>query len=53
MIDLEEFLPQLNVSIWDGSNEPLLDLKLNGGITTVAYLCMVGKLAYPVYEFIN
>ena len=53
MIDLEEFLLQLNVSIWDGLNEPALHLKLDGSIATIAYLCMVGELAYPVYEFIN
>ena len=53
MTDLEEFLLQLNVSIRDGSNEPALDLKLNGGITTIAYLCTAGELAFPVYEFID
>ena len=53
MIDLENFLPQLDVSIWDGSNEPALDLELNGSITTIAYLCMVGELSYPIYEFVN
>ena len=51
--DLEECLLQLNVGIRDGSNEPALDLKLNGSIATIAYLCTVGKLAYPVYKFIN
>ena len=53
MIDLEELILQLDVSIRDGSNEPALDFELNGGIATIAYLCPVGKLAYPVYEFIN
>ena len=53
MTDFEEFLPQLDVSIWDGSNEPALDLKLDGSIATIAYLCTAGELAYPVYEFVN
>ena len=53
MIHLEELLLQLNVGIRDGSDEPVLDFKLNGGITTIAYLCLVGKLAYAVYEFID
>ena len=53
MIDLEELLLQLNISIRDRLNEPVLDFKLNGGITTITYLCTVGKLAYPVYEFID
>ena len=53
MILLGELLPQLNVSIRDGLNEPALDFKLNGGIATITYLCMVGELAYPVYEFID
>ena len=53
MTDLEEFLPQLNVGIRDGSNEPALDLKLKGSIATIAYLYMAGELTYPVYEFIN
>ena len=53
MTDLEEFLLQLNVGIRDGSNKPALDFKLNGSITTIAYLCTVGELAYPVYEFVN
>ena len=44
---------QLNVGIWDGSNEPAFDLKHDGGITTIAYLCMVGEVMYPVYEFVN
>ena len=52
MIDFEEFLPQLDVSIWDGLNEPVLDLKVNGSITTIAYLHMAGELMYPIYEFI-
>ena len=50
MIDLEEFLPQLDVGIKDGSNEPALDLELNGDIATIAYLCMAGELAYPIYN---
>ena len=53
MIDLKEFLLQLNVNIRDGSNEPALDLELNGSITTIAYLHLAGELAYPVYDFIN
>ena len=53
MIHLEELLLQLDVGIKDGSNEPALDFKLNGGIATIAYLCLAGKLAYPVYEFID
>ena len=53
MIHLQELLLQLNVSIRDGSDEPALDFKLNGGITTITYLHMAGKLANPVYEFIN
>ena len=53
LLDLEESLLQLNVGIWDGLNEPALDLELNGSITTIAYLCMAGKLVYPVYKFIN
>ena len=52
-IHLEELLLQLDVGIGDGSNEPALDFKLNCGITTIASLCMVGDLAYPVYEFID
>ena len=47
------FLLQLNVSIWDGLNEPALDLKLEGSIATITYLCMAGKLSYPVSEFVN
>ena len=53
MNDFEEFPLQLDVSIWDGSNEPVLDLKLNSSITTIAYLHMSGELVYPVYEFID
>ena len=53
MIDLEEFLPQFDISIRDGSNEPALNLELNGSIATIAHLCMACKLAYPIYEFIN
>ena len=53
MTDLVEFLPQLDVGIRDGLNEPALGLKLNGSIATITYLHMVGELAYPVYEFIN
>ena len=53
MTDFEEFLLQLDVNIWNGSNEPALDLKLNGSIATIAYLHTVGKLAYPIYEFID
>ena len=53
MINLEEFLPQLDVSIWDGLNEPALDLKLDGSIATIANLHIVGELAYPVYEFVD
>ena len=53
MIHLEELLLQLNVSIRDGSDEPVWDFNLNGGITTITYLCMVGELGYPVYEFID
>ena len=34
-------------------NKPVLDLKLNGGIATIAYLCTAGESAYPVYEFVN
>ena len=49
MTDLEEFLLQLDVSIWDGPNEPALDLKLDGSIATITYLYMAGELAYPVY----
>ena len=51
--DFEEFLLQLNVGIRDGSNEPALHLELNGSITTITYLHMVGELVYPVYKFIN
>ena len=51
--DFEEFLLQLDISISDGSNEPALDLKLNGSIATGVHLCMVGELAYPVYEFVD
>ena len=53
MIDLKEFLLQLNVGIRDGLNKPALDLKLNGSIAIIAYLCTVGKLSYPVYKFVN
>ena len=53
MIHLEELLPQLNISIRDGLNEPALDFKLNGDITTIAYLCLAGKVVYPVYKVIN
>ena len=53
MIHLEELLPQLNGGIRDGSDEPALDFKLNGGVTTITYLHMAGELAYPVYEFID
>ena len=53
MIHLEELLPQLDVSIRDHLNEPALDFELSGSIATIAYLCMVGKLAYPVYKFID
>ena len=53
MTDLEELLLQLNVSIWDGSNEPALDLKLDGGIATIAYLCTAGKLVYPGVSLID
>ena len=53
MTDLDEFLPQLDVGIRDGSNEPPFDLKLNGSIATIAHLCMAGKLAYSLYELIN
>ena len=49
MIHLEELLPQLDVGIRDGSNEPALDFILNGGITTITYLHMVSELAYPIY----
>ena len=51
--DLKEFLPQLNVSIRDGSNVPALDPKLNGGIATITYLCTASKSVYPVYKFID
>ena len=53
MIHLEELLLQLDVSIRDHPNEPVLDFELNGSITTIAYLHTVGKLAYPVYKFID
>ena len=53
MIHLEELLPQLNVGIRDGSDEPALDFDLNGGIASITYLHRVGKLVYPVYEFID
>ena len=53
MIHLDELLLQLDIGIRDGSNEPVLDFKLNGGNATIAYLCLAGKLAYPVNEFIE
>ena len=53
MIDLEEFLLQLDVGIWDGSNESALDLKLNCSVTTIAYLHTAGELSYPIYKFID
>ena len=53
MIHLEELLPQFDVGIRDGLDELALDFELNGGIATITNLCMAGKLAYPVYEFIN
>ena len=53
MIDLEEFLLQLDVGIRDGSNEPALDFKLIDGIATIAYLCTAGELSYPIYEFVD
>ena len=52
-IHLEELLPQLDVGIRGGSDEPALDFELNGGIATIAYLCLAGEFAYPVYEFID
>ena len=53
MTDFEEFLLQLHISFWDGSNEPALDFKLDGGIAAIAYLCTAGELVYPVDEFID
>ena len=53
MIHLEELLLQLDVSIRDGLNEPVLDFEFNGGIATITYLHTTGELVYPVYEFID
>ena len=53
MIHLKELLQQLDTGIRDGSDEPGLDFELNGGIATITYLHMAGKLAYPVYEFVR
>ena len=54
MIYLEELLPQLDVGIRDGSDEPALDFKLNGVALLPSPICTQQVIWHnPVYKFID
>ena len=49
MADLQKLFVQLDVSIWDHPNKPVLNFELYCSITAIANLCPAGELAYPIY----